>query len=334
MNELKQYLDFYAKASESFLRDWIVAKEKEVGRIDSILKNAVETFYDYSKGGKKIRGALTVLGYQMAGGKDLKAILPVSCGVEFIHNFLLVHDDIVDNDKLRRGKPTIHENLGIPKAIIIGDMGAFLGYGLVLGSGSNEAASVFNSLLLKTAYGELLDIYFDDKRIISWDDIMKVRTYKTAYYSFVMPITVGAILGKADKRQLEAIKNFGLNLGIAFQLADDILGIYGDIKKTGKSNDSDIKEGKKTLLYSKALSLADKKDRDFLLKNYGKKGIGQSSIEEIRRIIADSGALEFSEKTASEFVEKAKKYITPMTSDKEFRKILFQLADFVVSRDR
>lgn len=334
MNELKQYLAFYAKNSESFLSKWIVSKEREAGRIDPILKNVVETFYDYSKGGKKIRGALTVLGYQMAGGKDLKRILPVSCGVEFLHNFFLVHDDIIDNDKLRRGKPTIHESLGIPKAIIIGDTGAFLGYELVLGSGSNEAASVLNSLLLKTAYGELLDIYFDDKRVITWDDIMKVRTYKTAYYTFVMPITVGAILGKADKAQLKAIKNFGLNLGVAFQLADDILGIYGDIKKTGKSNDSDIIEGKKTLLYSKALFLAGKKDRDFLLKNYGKKGIGKLATGEIRRIIAGSGALAFSEKTALEFAEKAKQYIAPMTSDAEFRKILFQLAEFVVSRDR
>jgi geranylgeranyl diphosphate synthase type I len=237
----------------------------------------LKTLSDYSSGGKKVRGALTNLGYRLAGGRDSKAILEASCGIELLHDFLLIHDDIVDNDITRHGRPTVHEkysknrgqHFGVAKAIIVGDMGAFLGYELIAQSAfpaqrKIEALTKLNDLLLKTVYGEILDIEFDFKTKVSWEDILRVRTYKTAYYTFVMPLTVGAVLGKAGKKTLEIIEKYGVPVGLAFQLADDILGVFGNPSKTGKSNESDIREGKKTLLFAKSLELSGETGKRFL----------------------------------------------------------------------
>lgn len=331
--------------SGAFLDAFFSQKVKAGRKIDVRVSECLKTLSDYSAGGKKVRGALTNLGYRLAGGGDSKAILRASCGIELLHDFLLIHDDIVDNDVTRHGRPTVHQKysknrgqrFGVANAIIIGDISAFLGYDLIAQSAfpaerKIEALTRLNDLLLKTAYGEMLDIEFDFKTKVSWEDILKVRTYKTAYYTFVMPLTVGAVLGNADGKTIEAIEKYGVPVGLAFQLADDILGVFGDPSRTGKSNESDIREGKKTLLFAKSLELSNKTGKKFLLKWYGAKNLTGEKITGIRGTMKSCGSLDYSTRLAEKLVRKGKKYISLITSDRQNQNILASIADYVISR--
>ena len=340
-----QYLINYSKKSDNYLIKFFARKKRFGKTIDKTTAEGLGVFEDYSKGGKKLRGALTELGYQIAGGRNQGAILPVSCGIELLHSFLLVHDDIIDRDKKRRGKITIHElysgkngeHFGVSKAIVIGDIGAFLGLDLIVNSNFPKerivkAISSLNDFLLKTTYGEMFDVDLDLRNKVSWEEILKVRTYKTAFYTLVMPLTVGAILGGAKKTTLNSIMKYGISVGIAFQLIDDVLGVFGTPKLTGKSNESDIKDGKKTFLYAKALELSRNKEKDFLLRWYGADGLTGANIKNIRTIIKNSGAQEYSQILAKELVEKGKKYIPGITGDKKQQLTLLSLSDFMIDR--
>jgi len=345
--DAKSYLEDYAKQAGKYLKKFFAEKSKEASKIDKLAVEVLGTLENYISGGKKIRGALTVLGYQITGGKRTRDILPVSAAVEIVHSALLIHDDFIDKDRFRRGKPTVHEiyakgnseHYGASIALIIGDIGIFLSNQILASSNFDakmiiKATSEFENLLIKTGYGEILDIAFDSKKSTTWGDILKVRTYKTAYYTIVMPLTVGAILGGAKDKTLKAIENYGVPVGIAFQLADDILGVFGKSDKTGKSSESDIREGKKTLLFVKALELARDKERQFLLKWYGSDKLDKNKIEKIRQAIKDSGSLDYSRKLAEEMAEKGKKYIPKITGNLQFRETLSSLADFMVYRSK
>lgn len=345
--DLNKYLGEYSEQADRYLKKYFSEKRKEASKIDPLAVEVLTTLENFIYGGKKVRGALTVLGYQMTGGKNFHAILPVSIAVEILHSSLLIHDDFVDNDKFRRGKPTVHEiysrgntdHYGASIALIIGDVGIFLSNQLLAESNFDSDLKIkaiveFEKLLVNTGQGEILDIAFDKKKSLSWDDILKVRIYKTADYTFVMPLTVGAILGLADNKVLEGIRKYAEPVGVGFQIRDDILGVFGDSKVTGKSNESDIIEGKFTFLYVKALELANKNEKQFLKKWYGSKDLNKSKIEEIRQIIKKVGALDNSQNLALDLAIEGKSHISILTQEKEYQAILSSLADFVVTRDK
>lgn len=345
--DAKVYLKNYAIKADCFLKNFFNKKKTSANKIDKNLEEVLDVFEKYTFGGKKVRGALTVLGYQIGGGKRLKDILQASVAIEIFHNFLLIHDDIIDKDKIRRGKETVHthfskkhgDDYGNSKAIVVGDIGSFLAYELMVDANfarekKVRAMQVLNDYLLKTGYGQLLDIDYDFKKDISWDDILKVRIYKTAYYTFAMPLSVGFSLARTDNKKLKAIKNYSIYVGTAFQLMDDILGMFGDEKTTGKSSESDIKEGKKTLLFAKALELVGKKDKAYLLKWYGNKNLGKKKILRIKSIVKNSGSLDFSLMHAKKLTEKGKNYIPKITKNKKYAEVLFTLADFIIERNK
>lgn len=345
--EATTFLADYSKKADAYLKKFFANKKKSGAQIDSLILDSIEKFENFTSGGKKLRGALTVLGYQLAGSEKIGAILPVSCGIELLHNFLLIHDDIIDKDEVRRGKPTIHkiyskkngEHFGVSKAIVVGDIGVFFGYELIVNSQFpkqkvTKALSRLNALLLTTMYGEMLDIDFDFKKEITWGEILKVRTYKTAYYTIVMPLTIGAILGGARNKALQAIESYGVPVGTAFQLMDDILGVFGKSEEIGKSTESDIRKGKKTFLFAKALEVAKAPDKKFLLEWYGAGSLDKDKLNRIRNIFRESGSLDYSQTIAKEMVEQGKKYIPYITANPRFRKTLSTLSDFIIYRDR
>jgi geranylgeranyl diphosphate synthase type I len=345
--DVKKYLINYVKSVDSYFEEFFLQKEKEASKIDQLAVDVLKTLKDYISGGKKIRGALTVLGYQCAGGASLKDIIPVSAAVEIMHSCLLIHDDFVDNDEFRRGKPTVHklysrnmsEHYGASMAVIIGDVGIFLCNQILAASnfdGEKKALATyeFQKLLINTGYGELMDIAFDYKNNLSWDDILKIRIYKTSHYTFVMPLTVGALLAGSDKKVIEAIKKFGEPIGVAFQLRDDTLGIFGDSNKTGKSSESDIREGKKTLILTKALELSNRQDSHYLKRWYGVRDAKAGQIKKVRKIFKNSGACEYSEKLSRQLVEEGKRAIPQIVQKKKYQEVLDSLADYVIFRDK
>lgn len=344
---LRAYLNNYIPKAEAFSQSYFATKKKQAERVDPIAVASLDILKNYMAGGKKIRGALTVLGYQLNGGKGFKEIIPISIAVEVFHSSLLIHDDFIDHDEVRRGKPTVHklyakgknDHYGASMALVTADIGLFLSHQILseskfLPEGIKRAIFEFDRLAVNTGYGELLDIAFDYKNDLTWDDVKKVRIYKTAHYTFVLPLTVGAILSGADNKKLAAIERYGEPVGLAFQIQDDILGVFGDAEVMGKSTESDIREGKRTFLYLKTIELSGKKEKDYLKKYYGSSRLTPQQINKIKKIMESSGAKDFCQEFAKDLVEKGKKNIPLLSRDKKSQRILSELADYMISRDK
>lgn len=342
----KKYLSEFSERFEAFSKKMFSQKIKEASKVDPVAVRALQNLQDYMSGGKKIRPALTALGYRLAGGKDTCKIMPAAFAVELMHNSLLIHDDYVDNDATRRGKPTMHnvylnkngKHYAASMAIITADAGIFWANEIFSklsfpAERIKEALYSFNHNLFNTVYGELMDIDFDFNPKTNYKDILNVRIYKTAYYTFIMPLTVGAVLGGARGSLLKNLENFGFSVGLAFQLRDDVLGVFGDSEETGKSNKSDILKGKKTLLYFKALEFAKSGDKEFLEKSYGHVK-NQAQISKTRKIIKGCGAWDYSEKLAEDYIKKGKKFIPAITESYDFRETLATFADYVIERNK
>lgn len=344
--DAKVYLINFSGKFESFSKRMFLAEIKKASKIDFVAKNSLQNIQQYMSGGKKVRPALTSLGFKLASKKESNSILPTAFAVELMHNGLLIHDDFVDNDATRRGRPTMHkvylgkngEHFAASMAIITADVGIFWANEIISNSSFDsklvtKAIGLFNRHLLNTGYGELMDIDYDFRDKTEWRDILNIRIYKTAYYTFIMPLTVGAVLGGAGDTLLKDIEKFGYNVGLAFQLRDDVLGVFGDSGETGKSNESDILEGKKTLLYFKALELAGEADKKFLETYYGNIE-SPKQVEKIREIIMSTGALEYSESVAKDYIKKGKVFISNLTKDKDLQETLSTFSDYMIDRNK
>jgi geranylgeranyl diphosphate synthase type I len=358
--DAKQYLTQYVQQANEALEDYFQEKKKlalevtedEVRKTD-IPNQMMGVYQDFCKGGKKLRGSLINLGYLSSGGKNNKEIIKTSIAIEIIHAFLLIHDDIMDKDEIRRGAKTIHlryqdfynKNLskgeanhyGLSMAIDLGDCGAFMGMEIIAGAdfpGENKAKALkfLGNVLLRTAFGQGLDVTYELTENISEDDVMRVHLNKTAHYTISGPLSVGALLAGADKKTLEAIKKFGVPVGVAFQLRDDELGLFSSKETLGKPIGSDVREGKITVLRIKALEKANKKDEKFLNYAYGNRKLTDEEVERVRKITEETGALKYSQKLSRKLVEKGKKFVPKITSDPEYQDTLLNLADFIITR--
>ena len=279
-----------------------------------------------SRGGKRIRGALAMVGYEMCGGKDPEMILRAATALEMIHAYILIIDDIQDRSKLRRSRPTVHEALADfhRNHILRGDAahtGVSLGLNAALAGGHAaqmlfaglnvdpelriKVIGIVNLTMLTTAHGQTVDIMNELTDDVNKTDIEQALEWKTAHYTILNPLCVGMALAGAGCDDTNAIRDYALNTGRAFQITDDIIGIFGDDSQTGKSNMDDIKEGKRTLLTLYALDHASPADRKTLLATLGNESITEADFTEVKRIITDTGALQNARETAQEYAEKA-----------------------------
>lgn len=340
MQQLTDYLRDYTPRLDKYIHNYFDTQKQQAQTIDPFLTECLSYLENYLLGGKKIRGALTVLGYQINKTMDINNIIPVSAAIELIHSGLLIQDDFIDHDLMRRGIKSIHElytdrkdpHFGASMAVVIGDLGYFYGYKIISDSDFApvfviKSLSELSQRLVNTGYGEILDVVSDNKLPLSRGTIDKARIYKTAHYSFVMPLSVGAILAGATDFQLQAIEKYGTQVGLAFQIQDDILGVTGDPKVTGKSNSSDITSGKQTHILQKTLELGDPQ---FIKKYYGT----NKKTDEIRKLMQGCGAIDACKKLAQDHANQAKRYLGKITTNEKVKIILSQLADFVVTRNK
>ena len=283
-----------------------------VSNSSGFLKENLEYFKDLNSDGKCIRGFLISLGYKMLK-ENISYSYYLSLAYEIFQTSVLIHDDIIDNDNLRRGKNTIHysnylkykslndseaKKASESIALCVGDYGFFKLNEIIIkyykdDPNFSRLFDYYNNIVLKTVEGELVDVvlsfeskYKENENLEN--NIMTVYKYKTAFYSIIGPLSLGLILGGIDDNKLKEIKNFGEKVGIAFQIQDDILGIYSDM---GKVIGSDIKEYKQTILFS--YTIKNEKYKKELLKYYGKENIGEKEINETRRIFKESGAYDY-----------------------------------------
>lgn len=305
-------------------------------------------------GGKRLRAALMYYGYLACGGKEEKEMIKTSASIELIHIFLLIHDDIIDRDLKRHGVDTIHytyekigkkifpqsdnEHFGKSMAIIIGDMIGALGNQIIYNSNFNpelvmKALSKLQSIVFLTVIGQSQDLYIEYKRAATEKEILKMYENKTAKYTIEGPLELGAILGGASDETLKKIGSYAIPIGIAFQIQDDILGIFGSEEKIGKSVGADIKEGKQTILLSKAREKADKEQKKRLEIIFGNKSITKSEVEEFQKIIIKTGSLEYAKNLSAKLINEGKKELEKLEIKSEAKDFLLGMADYMMSRE-
>ena len=284
----------------------------------------VETFLDIlGRGGKRIRGALVMAGYEMCGGTDTAMILQAARAIEMLHAYMLIIDDIQDRSLVRRGKPSAHSLLtayhgknklrgeaahaGMSLAINSALAGAHAAQVILANLNADQqlrlnALSITNRTMAITVHGQTYDIMNELVHEPNITDIERVLDWKTAQYSFVNPLHVGMVLAGADCRATDAITPYGLHLGRAFQIADDSLGIFGDEQEVGKSPVDDIREGKRTLLMLYALGHTPEVDKEFLANCLGNADITRKDFTRCKDIIESSGARSYTQRLVDDEV--------------------------------
>lgn len=304
-------------------------------------------------GGKRLRPAFMYHGYSLAGGKDKERIMKTAVSIELIHLFLLIHDDVIDRDDMRHGVKTLnsqyadlsrnmfladdHGHYGNSMAIIVGDMVGALGNKIIFESGFprdmvHKALSKLQDIISMTVIGQARDIYMEYRGKAAEDEILKMYEYKTAKYTVEGPLSLGAVLAGADDDLTERISAYAIPVGIAFQIQDDILGVFGSEKKIGKPVGSDIEEGKMTILVSKARDYASseqKKAMDDILK---KKSLTGRDVDIFRDVIRDSGSLDYAKELSRRYVETGRKALDDLPPS-EAKDFLFAVAEYMGKRE-
>ncbi|HCP08968.1 MAG TPA: hypothetical protein DIT25_04190 [Candidatus Moranbacteria bacterium] len=339
--EIENYFDRVIKETEKIDKD-----------ISGALKHSKKIILS---GGKRARGAFMYYGYLAAGGTELKRMLKTSVSIELVHLFLLVHDDIIDQDSKRHGVITTHEyykkigknflrnknpeHFGVSMGIIVGDMLGAMGNQIIFESGFNsdlviKALTKLQKIISMTVIGESEDVHIENRGKATVDEILRMYEHKTAKYTFEGPLHLGAILGgKDNKKFLEHLSGYAIPAGIAFQIQDDILGVFGSEKKTGKPAGSDIRQGKYTILVAKAYERADKAQKKALEGILGKPEISKGEIEIFQQIIKDTGSYDYAKKLSKELVLKAKRELSKLRIKPEAGDFLNDIADYMIERE-
>jgi len=334
---------------EMFFRE-----EKSYSLHDPLISNVLDSIREYTlRDAKRVRAILAVMGYRAVGGKDLEKARKASISLEMIQTMLLIHDDIIDRSHTRRGLPSFHrkyeilhrdmEYLGDPgrfgmnMAIIAGDLAESFGEKALLVSGFpqdriQDALLCQTEMIRDTGYGQMFDLYSVELPEWTEEMVIRVHTYKTARYTLDSPLRIGALLHGATEEQLSALSGFAVPVGVAFQLIDDILGFFGDPKRGGPSDLSDIEEGKRTLLIIKALERSDPDQKEKLMGLLGNDGLTVEDVGWIRNLIRETGSEDYSRKLALSKTAEGISSLENADLDPWVVRFLKEFADYLASR--
>ncbi len=326
---------------KSELASYAKLVEGEIGRYikgdpDSLFEPMRDLF---SRGGKRIRPALCIISCEAVGGKKEKAIKAASF-IEMVHNFTLIHDDIADKSELRRGKPCLHHTYGLGFSINVGD-GLFSRSYETLSDAVEEledkkAKKVFRDMsaaITKVCGGQARDISWAERKI--WDldeeDYFTMIRGKTGAL-IEASCELGAVIGGADEKQLTALKNFGMDIGVAFQIHDDVLNLRGDESKYGKEIGGDINEGKRTLMVIYTLNACTPSEKKRLISILDKERNSESEIKEAIDILKKYGSIDRAAEIAKDIIGDGKKGLAVLPESKS-KSLLLKIADYMIERD-
>lgn len=292
--------------------------------------------YVLSIGGKRVRPILTLMSSNLFSEKIDEALMPAA-GIEVFHNFTLVHDDIMDNAPLRRGLPTVHNKWDINQAVLSGDVMAFIANDCFLQAPARcmtEVFRIFNKAAMEVCVGQQIDMDFEKAAGVTEQDYVRMIELKTAVL-LAASARIGAIIGGANEKDSEAMYGFGLNLGLAFQLQDDLLDIYGDINKFGKIVGGDIMANKKTFLYVNAIERAAWKQQSRLHELFTMKNPEPHvKVKEVMKIYEELNVKSATEKMVKDYVSKAFGFLKSVSSAIERKQELTQLANTMIGREK
>ncbi len=310
---------------ESELTSYIrqIDRLHNLSRLSPVLFSHIKEFI--SRKGKRIRPILFTVGYLGYALKPAPGLYRSALSIELLHDFMLIHDDIIDKSDTRRGKPSMHTMLkkylmgkkgvkftGEDLAIVIGDvlyamaLDAFL-YVKEKPLQKEAALKKLIEAAFFTGCGEFIELLYSAKGIdeIKKDDIYKIYDLKTANYTFASPLAIGATLAGASEKEVKQLFQYGLYLGRAFQIQDDILGIFSEEEKIGKSNLTDLQEAKKTVLIWHAFRHSNNSGKLKIKKILSKKNVGKKDLLKMREIIIKSGALDYARQEIDLLLNKA-----------------------------
>jgi len=318
----------YKKLILDYSEDFLKEKAKEFAPINKWSEDVMKRLMEFMSQGKMLRGSLVFASHALFSNKDSEEVIRAAVAVELLHSSLIAHDDIMDRDTVRRGKPAIWmqyggAHFGESMAICFGDIGFFLAFALLSKIDLREIITMFSKELSSVVLAQMQDVYYGfSKQEPTKEEIIKLYIYKTGRYTFSLPFMIGAVLAQQNQIIITSLGKIGELLGILFQLKDDELGLFGDEKETGKLLGSDIRQNKKTIyrhfLFQK-LSDREKRTNDFnsIYDLYKKYNIQQEVKEYMIRI-----------------EEEIKQEIEELTIKKEKKKLFYELLTYNLQREK
>jgi geranylgeranyl diphosphate synthase type I len=326
MEDIQNYIQEVAEKLQPVLLGYFASE-------DTIAREMME--HPIKAGGKRIRPALLLLACEMVGGNALNA-LPAAASVELLHTFTLVHDDIMDHDLERRGKPTVHALWGEEMGIIVGDTIYSAAFRALL---DLKKKKIPDALILKAMEelikanaelheGQIFDMLYSKREDVTEEEYLRMVGKKTGAL-LEASLRMGAILGNASLKQVEALGRFGRDVGLAFQIHDDVLGLTADEEELGKPVGSDICEGKKSLPLLYAIHNAGAADRGKLLAILGKREA--CDIAESMRIIRETKSIDYARGKVETLTADAKKELDGFQPSLAKERLL-KLSDFLIER--
>ena len=292
--------------------------------------------YVMTAGGKRIRPTLVLLGNQLFEYQQQSA-LKAALAIEIFHNFTLVHDDMMDQDDIRRGHPTVHKKFGDNAAILSGDLMLIQAYEALLElppQHLHEVLSVFTQTSKEVCEGQQWDMDFEERQDVRIPEYLKMIQYKTAVL-LAASLKIGAIVGNASKEQAQLVYDFGIKMGLAFQIMDDWLDTFGDQNKTGKTVGSDIARNKKTLLYLKALELATPSQKADLLDLFSQEtDTNHPKINQVIAIFRHLNIDELTRNLAEEYYQEGLTLMNQLKVSDEKKQPILDLSHLLMRREK
>lgn len=334
------------------LADFLPEQSRALAELDpALLPLSDELSAFLTSGGKRLRPAFVYWGYRATGaGHDAGLVYPAAA-VELFHAFALVHDDVMDHGRQRRGRPTVHRNMadyhhraglsgdsdwfGVGAAVVVGDLvfvwaDALMDRAPLALPAVQRAWQVFTQLRAEVMAGQYLDLRLADLPEPSEAEALRVTLLKSGRYTVTRPLQLGAALADSDDVLQAALAAYGDAVGVAFQLRDDVLGVFGDPAETGKAAAEDVREGKRSPLVVRALELATPKGRRVLEAALGEPDLDEADIVRVREVVVDSGALVAIEEMLAGREQQAHAALEPVPEPA--RTALTQLAEFAARR--
>jgi len=315
----------------------IFSKELSKQNFAKIPKELYEPVaYMLSQSGKRLRPIFTLLATDLFGGDIYKSI-PQALAIELLHNFTLIHDDIMDEAPLRHGMETVHTRWNQKLAILAGDTLYALAYRYVMQSDKEQLPAIletFNNTALKACKGQQMDINFEKLDVVSKEDYLQMSNYKTAAL-FEASIRIGSIIARAPDKDIELLSQYGRNIGQAFQLRDDLLDLYGEPKSFGKKTGLDIIENKKTYLFVTAMELANDETKKKLWSYYHDSNVNaDEKIAKVKSIFDSLNIEQITNEAIEYYINRSLKSLEKVDRPKENKVVLEKLAVQLSSRKK
>ena len=326
-------------ATQQYHTQYARYKARIETRLDGLIENTEPACiyqpitYVLRAGGKRVRAVLVLLACESVGGSSRSA-LPAACAIEILHNFTLVHDDVMDHSPLRRGRPTVHTKWDTNVAILSGDELVAYGYASLLETNVPTLPAmmkVFTNAFIEVCEGQGYDKEFETRRNVTVEEYLMMIRKKTARV-ISAACELGALAGNGTPGEVRALKTFGEALGMAFQLQDDFLDIAGTEQQLGKPIGGDVMEGKKTFLFLNAFERATSKDKKILDDVIHHRAKGKDIVPDVLRIYERTGALAETQRQVSLYTSKAQRALLRLKPGTA-RSMLHSLSEQLLERN-